>query len=111
VRGELSEAWTVDLNYPESRLVWRNAGGTEAYLRLRNDPIQQFWLEEEDARRFVRFEETRLVAGWCGPADTVVRLRVEAGYVFNRSVEAGRGSANRAVEDTWVVSIAVGGAL
>jgi hypothetical protein len=111
VRGELSETWSVDLNYPESRLVWRSAGGTEAYLRLRNDPIQQFWLEEDDARRFVRFEETRLVAGWSGPSDTVVRLRVEAGYVFNRSVEAGRGSANRAVEDTWVVSIGLGGAL
>lgn len=110
LRYEFSEAWHADLNYPESRLAWRDGAGREAYLSLKNDPIREFWLEEGDARRSIRFEDTRLVAGWVGPSDTVVRLRVEAGYVFNRSVEAGRGSAPREVDDTWVAALGLSGA-
>lgn len=111
LRYALSDTWSVDARYPESQVVWRNPEGTEAYVRLRNDPLHEFWLEEEDARRTFRFEEARLVAGWAGAVGPGLRLRLEAGWVFNRSVDFARGFANRAVDDAWLVSAGLGGTL
>lgn len=111
LRYALTDAWSVDAGYPESRLRWRDAAGAEAYVYLRNQPVQEFWLEDGEARRTFRFEDTRLCAGWAGPVASGLRLRLEAGWVFNRAVDFARGAAARSVEDGWLVSAGLGGAL
>lgn len=111
VRYGLSEAWSVDAQYPESRLLWRSPVGAEAYFLVRNDPINEFWLEEDDPRRTFRFEESRLALGWVGPLGEVLRVRVELGYVFNRAVDYARGAPSRSVDDAVVVGVGLGGAL
>ena len=111
VRYALSDTWSVDLQYPESRVLWREPAGREAYFLIRNDPINEYSLESGDPRRALRWEETRAVVGWVQPLGGAVRLRVEAGYVFNRSVDFARGSPPRAVEDAVMVGLGFGGAL
>lgn len=111
IRYALADDWSLDLQYPESRLLWRDPSGTEAYLLIRNDPINEFWLDSDDARASYRFEETRIAAGWALPLVTELRLRVEVGYLFNRSVDFARGAPARAVEDAVIVGAGIGGPL
>lgn len=111
VRYALSETWSVDAQYPESRVQWRSPAGAEAYLLIRNDPINEFWLEEDDPRRTFRFEESRLAAGWVGPLGASLRVRVELGYVFNRAVDYARAEPARSVDDAVVLGVGLGGAL
>lgn len=111
VRYALSDHWSLDLQYPESRLLWRSPRGQEVYALVRNDPINEFRLEAEDARRAYRYEESRVAAGWVIPLGDRLRLRLEAGYLFNRSVDFARGASGRAVEDAPLLGVGLGGPL
>lgn len=111
LRYALADEWTAELGYPASGVTWRDRAGREAYVTLRNDPINEFWLESGDERRAFRFEETRLVLGTAAPLGGTWRLGVEAGYVFQRSVDFARVEPNRSVEDAWVVGLGLSGAL
>ena len=110
LRYTLTEVWLADLAYPESRLYGQWAGGQEFYLRWRADPVNEFWLEEEDGRQSFRWEETRVAVGGGLPIGPWLRARVELGYVFSRSLDFGRGTAARGLEDALVLGGGVSGA-
>ncbi len=111
LRYAISDAWTADVGYPESRLAWMNREGWAAYALVRNDPINEFWLDDDEVRRTFRFEDTRVVAGVEAPLAGALRLRVELGYVFQRSVDFGGAEPNRSVEEALVVGLGLSGAL
>lgn len=111
LRYAISDTWTADVGYPESRLAWASREGWAAYALVRNDPINEFWLEDDDARRTFRFEETRAVAGLVAPLAGVLRLHAELGYVFQRSVDFSRSEPNRSVEEALMVGLGLSGAL
>lgn len=110
VRYLFSETWSADLMYPESRLRGRWPGGGELYVLYRNDPINEFWLDGDDPRESFRWEESRLAVGGGLPLGRWLRLLLEAGYVFNRSVDFGDGASARGVDESLFVSAGCGGA-
>jgi hypothetical protein len=111
VRYALTDTWSLDLQYPESRLLWRAADGQEVYALIRNDPINEYRLQEDDPRRAFRWEESRAALGWVLPLGSLLRLRLEAGYAFNRSVDFSRGAVPRAVDDAALLVVGLGGPL
>ncbi len=111
VRYALSDTWSVDLQYPESRLLWRSLAGAEAYALIRNDPINEFWLDGDDPRQTYQFEESRAALGCVLPLGDFLRLRLEAAYLFNRSVDFAREMPPRSVEEGLLLGVGLGGSL
>lgn len=111
VRYALSDTWSVDLQYPESRVLWRSLAGTEAYALIRNDPINEFWLDGDDPRKAYQFEESRAALGCVLPLGNLLRLRLEAAYLFNRSVDFAREAPARSVEEGVLLGVGLGGSL
>jgi hypothetical protein len=111
IRWALSDQLSLDLMYPESRLLFRPRDNWDVFAGLRNEAVAQYQLEEDDPRDSFRYEETRVYVGVNAPVSGVLRAMVRAGWVMNRAVDFGRTQPARDVEDTYFVQAGVGGTL
>ncbi len=111
VRCALSDQWSVDVMYPESRLLYRPVENWDLYAGLRNEAVAEFQLEDDDPRDTYRYEETRVYVGLNAPVSTEVRAMVRLGWVLNRAVDFGRTQPARDVEDALFLQVGIGGTL
>lgn len=111
VRVAASDQLSVDVMYPESRVLFRPAVNWDLYAVLRNEAVAQFQLEDDDPRDSFRSEETRVYVGLNAPVSAELRAMGRLGWVMNRSVDFGRAQAARDVGDAFFVELGVGGTL
>lgn len=111
IRWALTDEVSLDVMYPESRVLYRPAANWDLYAGVRSDPVAEYHLEDDDPRDTFRYEEARLYAGINAPVNDVLRVMAQAGWVFNRSVDFGRVQPERDVEDSLYVRVGVGGSL
>ncbi len=110
VRMAAADSVRVDVMYPESRVTFR-PDDWELYAGIRHDAVNEFRLEEDDARKQFSFRETRAYFGSAWPAGEALRMEAEVGIAFNREVDFKREAPGRDIEDAWYIRIGIGGAL
>jgi hypothetical protein len=111
VRYAVDDAWSVDVMYPESRVLYRPSAGWEVYAGIRNEAVAEFNLDSDDDRDSFQYDETRVYAGVHAPLGDLLRIMVRAGWALNRTADFGRGQPARDVDDAMFLSAGVGGAL
>ncbi len=110
VRMAAAERVRVDVMYPESRVIVR-PDDWELFAGLRHDAVNEFRLEDDDARKMMAYRETRAYVGTAWPVGDLFRMQAEAGLSFNREIDFKREAPGRDVEDAWYIRIGIGGAL
>ncbi|MDZ4197858.1 MAG: hypothetical protein U1E27_01080 [Kiritimatiellia bacterium] len=109
VRWTPVESLTLDLFYPESLLALQIDSDWALLTGFSWDRVRDMDLGDSDARKRVRFEESRLFLGVDRSLGEGLLLMVRGGYVLDRRVIFKAGSAGRYnVDDGFFGSVGIG---
>ncbi|MBW7908325.1 MAG: hypothetical protein H3C50_05310 [Kiritimatiellae bacterium] len=108
VRFAPVENLRVDVMYPESRVTFR-PDELELYAGVRHTAVNEFRLEDGDARKSIGFRETRAFVGAAWPLSDLLRFNAEVGYAFNREIEFKRAEADRDWDEAFLIRVGIGG--
>ena len=111
LRWALMEQLTIDMMYPESRILFNPVEAWDVYASVHIDRVSEYTLEEDDNRDALLFEETRWAFGLRHPLGEDLRMTWEAGFLRNRSVDFAHHGEKRDIDDGIYFSVGVGAAL
>ncbi len=111
MRWALSDYMLLDLFYPESRLIVRPNYDWRFLLGFRITEYLEYQLENTDDRRRLMYDDSRLYAGVETTIREGIQFMVQAGRVFDRSVDFKRIGGKSDVDDAFYIRVGIGGVI
>lgn len=107
IRWQIDDLLTLDLMYPESRLVLEPIEQWKIYAGVKVDLTPEWKLEEDDERESIAYNETRAFLGLQHPIADVLMVRYEGGVAFGRTFDFERLQGESDVDDAFYLRIGV----